>query len=69
VGSILIILELRIASYVVPCKLEFAVGLGGLVFPPVSLVQCCIRFRGEDCVSAYAFINIMAEFTQASHSR
>lgn len=68
VGSILIILKLKIASYVVPCKLEFTEGLGEM-FSPISLVQVCIVFRGKDCISVYPFVTILAEFTQASENR
>lgn len=69
VGSILIILKLKIASYVVPCNLKFTEGLGRLLFSPISLVQFCIIFREKDYFSFYPFPDIMAEFTQASDNR
>lgn len=69
VGSILIILKLKIASYAAPCNLKFTEGLGRLLFSPISLVQFCIIFREKDYFSSYPFIDIMAEFTQASDNR
>lgn len=69
VGSILIILKLKIASYVAPCSLKFTEGLGGLLFSPINLVQFCIIFREKDCISSCPLIAIMAEFTQASDNR
>lgn len=66
VGSILIILKLNIETYVALCNLKFTEGLGGLLFSPINLVQFCIIFREKEYISPYAFIDIMAEFTQAS---
>lgn len=39
------------------------------LFSPISLVQFCIIFREKDYFSSYPFIDIMAEFTQASDNR
>lgn len=69
VGSILIILKLKIASYVALCNLKFTEGLGGLLFSPIGLVQFCIIFIQKEYISSYVFIGIMAEFTQASDKK
>lgn len=67
-GSILIILKLKIASHVALYNLKFTEGLGGLLLSPISLVQFCIIFREKDYISSYPFIGIMAERTQASNN-
>lgn len=69
VGSILIILKLKIASHKTPSMLEPTEGLGELLFSPISLVQFCNTFRGKDCICDCPFINITVEFTPASDTR
>lgn len=69
VESVLIILKLKIASYVALCNLKFIEGVGGLLLSPIILVQFCIIFREKDYIRSYPFIDIMAEFTQASDNR